>query len=98
MSTNQITTDDFHHIAHLSRIPLKPQDDVIASQLSQAADYVGVLDELDISQVEPTFQVNNKKNVFRTDDVKPSLSQDLAVSQAQKSTDGYFVTKATIKK
>ena len=60
MSSNQITTSDFHHIAKLSHLPLKPEDEVIASQLSQAAEYIGVLNELDISDIIPTYQVNHK--------------------------------------
>lgn len=98
MSSNQITTDVFHHIAHLSRLPLKPEDEIIASQLSQAAEYVDILNELDIDKVTPTYQVNHKHNAFREDAVVESLSQDGAISQAKKSSQGYFITSATIKK
>ena len=98
MSKSKISGDSFHHIAKLSRLSLKPEDEIIASQLSQAADYVDVLNELDITKVKPTFQVNHKQNVFREDIVQPSFTQSVAISAAPKSQDGYFVTTATIKK
>jgi aspartyl-tRNA(Asn)/glutamyl-tRNA(Gln) amidotransferase subunit C len=97
MSTN-LTHDDFLHIAKLSRLPLTPQDDYIANQLSQAASYVDVLNELDINSVEPTYQVNAKKNIFRSDEITPSFSQKEALSQASSTYNGYFRTTPTINK
>lgn len=44
------------------------------------------------------FRLIIKKNVFRSDEVGESLSQDSALSQAPQSHQGYFKTKATIKK
>ena len=94
----QITAKDFDHIVNLARLTITPKDRSIAGQLAQAVQYVEVLDELDTSAVKPTFQVNHKKNIFRDDVVEISLSQDMALSQAPKKHNGYFVTAATIKK
>ena len=93
-----ITDDQFQHIAHLSRLPLNPEDKIIASQLSQAADYVEVLKELNTKDILPTYQVNHKKNVLRKDVIQPSLTQDEATCQSSNNSNGYFVTNATIKK
>jgi len=93
-----ITDDEFKHIAHLSRLTLLPEDGFIIDQLSQAAEYSSVLNELDTANVSPTFQVNHKQNVLREDVILPSLPQSVALSQAAKTSNGYFVTKATIKK
>jgi len=96
--TAVISDDQFQHIAKLSRLQINPDESFIKDQLSQAADYVEVLKELDTDSVTPTFQVNHKKNVFRDDVITPSLTQQQALSQATKIKNGYFVTAATIKK
>lgn len=93
-----ITEAEFQHIAKLSRLDIKPEENFIKDQLSQAAEYVDILNELDTKNVEPTFQVNHKSNVFREDKIGESLSQESALSQASQSEKGYFKTAATIKK
>ena len=98
MSDNLITDDVFQHTAKLSRLEIKPEESYIKDQLAQAAEYVEVLKELNTDNVPPTYQVNNKSNVLREDIVEASLPQDLALSQAQNSSNGYFKTAATIKK
>lgn len=98
MSDNLITDAVFQHTAKLSRLEIKPEETYIKDQLVQAAQYVEVLKELNTDNVPPTFQVNNKSNVLRDDDVTDSLSQELALSQAENTNNGYFKTAATIKK
>jgi aspartyl-tRNA(Asn)/glutamyl-tRNA(Gln) amidotransferase subunit C len=98
MSDNLITDAVFQHTAKLSRLEIKPEETYIKDQLAQAAEYVEVLKELNTDNVPPTYQVNNKSNVLREDVVEDSLPQDLALSQAQNSSNGYFKTAATIKK
>lgn len=93
-----ISNDQFQHIAKLSRLTINPDENFIKDQLSQAAEYVDILKELNTDQVEPTFQVNHKKNVFRDDVILPSFTQAQALSQAPNTKNGYFVTSATIKK
>lgn len=93
-----ITDDQFQHIAKLSRLEIKPEENFIKDQLTQAADYVDILKELNTDSVEPTFQVNHKKNVLREDVILPSFTQQQALSQAKSTSNGYFKTSATIKK
>ncbi len=98
MSDNLITDAVFQHTTRLSRLEIKPEEASIKDQLIEAAKYVEVLDELDTSNVLPTFQVNHKNNVLRDDIVEASLSQNLALSQAEKVSSGYFKTGPTINK
>ena len=98
MSKTIITDNQFKHIAHLSRLIIKPEENFIKNQLATAADYVEVLKELNTDNILPTYQVNHKKNVLRNDVITSSLSQSQALSQASKSYNGYFVTSATINK
>jgi aspartyl-tRNA(Asn)/glutamyl-tRNA(Gln) amidotransferase subunit C len=96
-SDTVITQDELRHIAKLSRLIIDPEkEDELANQLSQTAAYIDVLKELNTENVLPTAQVNNKKNVLREDNIKASLSQEEALSQAPDTCDGYFKTQATI--
>ena len=97
-SNSKITQSQFLHIAKLSRLTINPDEEFIADQLSQAVEYSAILNQLDTSNVEPTYQVNHKKNVLREDIILPSLSQTDALSQASSTYNGYFKTKPTIKK
>jgi len=46
------------------------------------------------AQVEETSQVTGMENVFREDEIKPSLSQDEVLANAPRKYKGYFVVEA----
>lgn len=99
MSSQKISIAELEHIAKLSRLEIDPKKETeLADQLSQTAEYIDVLKELNTDNVEPTAQVNNNHNVLRQDIVEPSLTQAEALSQAPQTYNGYFKTEATIKK
>ena len=99
MSSPKISLIELQHIAKLSRLEIDPQkQNELADQLSETANYIDVLKELDTININPTSQVNNKHNVLRQDVVEDSLSQTDALSQAPETYNGYFKTAATIKK
>lgn len=98
MSDILITDAVFQHTAKLSRLEIKPEEVYIKDQLSQAAQYVKVLTELNTDNISPTYQVNHKNNVLREDVISNSLSQQVALSQAENVTNGFFKTTATINK
>lgn len=98
MTNVKLTQAQVDHIANLSKLQLTSSDRAITGQLSEAAGYIQILNELNLDNVSPTFQVNHKHSIFRPDHVKPSLPQQVALSQAPKSYQGFFVTQATIKK
>ncbi len=100
MTNVQITDDQIAHIANLSQLILTKEEGQIKDQLSKAAEYVDVLNEIESQTVNlpPTYQVNQKQNVFRSDEVCPSLSQELAISQSRANLKGYFKTGSVNKK
>ncbi len=66
MST--ITIDDVQNLAQLSNIQLSAQEALtLAGDIENILTYVDMLGGLDTSGVEPTYQVNGLKNVFRAD-------------------------------
>ncbi len=94
-----ITIKDTKHIANLLHLPLSDEEiETLTPQLSQAAEYVQVLQELDLTDTQETNQVTGLKNVFRDDVIEPSLSQEEALRNAKQVSEGYFVVPATINK
>jgi len=84
MADTKITSQDTKHIAHLLHLSLSDNEiESITPELSQAADYVQILGELDLDNIEETSQVTGLENVFRDDVIKPSLSQEEALSNAK---------------
>lgn len=66
----QITRDDVHHLAQLSSLQLDDTEiDALQNDLGNILTYIEQLSELDTSGVEPTYQVTDLANVWRSDEV-----------------------------
>lgn len=86
-----ITKEDVKYIAALARIHLKdPEVERITTNLEDILHYVDQLKELDVSQVPPTSHVLPLKNVYRPDEVRPSLDQKEALGIAVQQHNGAF--------
>lgn len=86
---------DVRYVANLARIDLT--DDEITrfqAQLGRVLEYVEQLDQVDISNVEPTAHANAVFNVFRPDEPRDGLSKEAALSNAPRQANGLvMVTK-----
>lgn len=79
------------HVARLSRLRLSEEElDTLTGELASVLDHVDKLAEVDIEGVEPTSHVIPLENVLRTDEPRPSLDRDVALSQAPDPHDGAF--------
>lgn len=86
-----LNKDDVRYIAGLARIHVSSEElDGFTKNLENIISYVDQLNELDVSSVEPTSHVLHLKNVYRTDEVKPSLSQQEALKFSIESYQGSF--------
>lgn len=86
-----IRKDDVQHIAGLARIYLEDHElDRLTRDLEDIVVYIGNLEKLDVSQVEPTSHVLPLKNVYREDVLKPSLQQEEALKIAVAKHNGSF--------
>jgi aspartyl-tRNA(Asn)/glutamyl-tRNA(Gln) amidotransferase subunit C len=88
---SKISKEEVIHVGHLARISLQ-QDEVeeLTKNLEDILDYVTKLENLDVSNVEPTNHALPVKNVFREDVVIPSLSQNDSLKIAVEQKDGSF--------
>ena len=66
---------DIKYVAHLARVALTPEEEkTLGAQLEHILGYIEKLNELDVSQVEPTAHAVPLVNETWTDAVRPYLS------------------------
>ena len=87
----QITPDLIKYLESLARITLtEKEEEKVGAELQD------ILNELDTDNVEAMSHSFPITNVFREDEVKPSLSPDEIVANAPESSDGAFVVPKTV--
>lgn len=94
---SEITPDLVRHLASLSRI-LVTDDEVekLAGELGVIVDSVATVNKAVSGDVVPTSHPIPMSNVFREDEVAPSLSQEQALSGAADSAEGRFKVAAIL--
>jgi aspartyl-tRNA(Asn)/glutamyl-tRNA(Gln) amidotransferase subunit C len=87
----EITQKEVEQVAKLARLELSEDEKgTFARQLSAILSYMDQLKTLDTGGVEPTSTVLPTDNVFRDDQVRPSLPQETALANAPDQADGFF--------
>lgn len=80
---------DVGYVAKLACIDLTEEEkDLFHGQLDQVLHYVEQLNELDVSDVEPTAHAIPVFNVFRKDEVGTSLNHQDVMANAPSAADG----------
>jgi len=80
------------YVAHLARLKLSADEEQkFGAQLGQVLAYVEKLNQLDVSQVEPTAHAVPLVNVTRPDETRPSLSSEEALRNAPATANGLFM-------
>jgi len=83
---------DLSRVVRLARIELTLEEQRrISPQLAEVLRYVDKLKELSVEGVEPTAHAVPLENVLREDELRASLSQEEALSNAPKTANGLFV-------
>ena len=66
----EIKSEDILHLAELSNLTLSKEEiDSLGRDLQDIIKYISQLDDLDVSDVEPTYQVFEMENVWRDDEI-----------------------------
>lgn len=87
----KITLQEVEHVARLARVELTAEEkERMRAQLDSILSYIDKLNELDTSDVEPTSHVLPMTNVFREDEVAPSLAQEAVLANAPDRQDLFF--------
>lgn len=86
-----ITKDEIKKLGVLSRLDIDDNMMMLTEKaLNDILGYVNELEELDLSDVKPMAHAVQLTNVFRVDEVKPSLEHELALQNAPEAKNGYF--------
>ncbi len=92
MKSNKFSADV---VARLANLSLNKEDlDDLAKQLTVSLDYLRGVQDVSTTNVIPTSQVTGLENVFRADEITPSLSQEEALKNAPFVYNGFFVVDA----
>ncbi len=87
----KITLKEVEHVARLARLELTAEEkERMRAQIDSILSYIDKLNELDTSAVEPTSHVLPMINVFREDEVMPSLSQEEVLVNAPDRHELFF--------
>jgi aspartyl-tRNA(Asn)/glutamyl-tRNA(Gln) amidotransferase subunit C len=86
-----ITREDVEHVAELARLELTAAEkEQFIAQLNNILTYIEKLNELDTTDVEPTSHVIPMSNVFRDDEVRPSLDRAKVLHNAPQESHFFF--------
>jgi aspartyl-tRNA(Asn)/glutamyl-tRNA(Gln) amidotransferase subunit C len=86
-----IDTNEVLRIAALARLELDEGSvETFRHQLKEILDYVGMLGELDVTDVPPTTHPLGRGQAERPDDVRPSLAVDEALANAPDAANDLF--------
>ena len=85
------------HISLLARMGLSEDEtEKMRGQLSDILENFEILQEVDTSDINPTFQVTGLKNVVSEDEQIPSLSQGEVLANAPQEEEGFFKIRAVL--
>lgn len=95
---SKLSREDVLKLAALSKLKLSDDEiERLRDELSEILDYVNLLDSVDVSGLEPTYQVSGLRNVYREDAPKDYgyEIQDL-LKNAPNIQDGQFKVKRVL--
>ena len=87
----KITKEQVENVARLARLAISEREkELFTRQLGEILTYIEKLKELDTSKVDPTSHVLPIKNIFREDEVRPSLPREEILKNAPDRTEEFF--------
>lgn len=90
-SDQPLTRDDVAHVAKLALLDLTDEEiDLFTDQLGGVIQNAQAMNHQDLGDVPPTHHPLGLTNVFRADEVRPSIDRDEVLSQAPDVEDHRF--------
>jgi len=92
-----ISRDDVLHVAKLARLELTDEElDLFTPQLAAVIDHAADVEALDLADVPPTAHPYPLRNVFREDELRPSIDREEVLAEAPAVEDGRFKVPAIL--
>ena len=93
----KLSREEVLHIARLARVALTDDEIALMSeQLSHILESFEMLQQVDTTDVPPTAQSIDLRNVLREDEVAPSLTPDEALGNAPRREGDFFRVRAVL--
>lgn len=95
----EITDELVDHIANLARLEFQGEKkEAIKADMTKIIEFVDQLNEVDTDGVEPLIFMMDSINVLREDEVKETITQAQALSNATNKDSDYFKIAKVLKK
>jgi aspartyl-tRNA(Asn)/glutamyl-tRNA(Gln) amidotransferase subunit C len=95
--SEKITREEVRHVANLARLELSEADELaLTDQMNHILSYMDKLNQLDTAEVPPTTHAIPLENVFRADEVQPSLDRAATLANAPETDRVSFVVPKVI--
>lgn len=92
-----ISRREVEKVSLLGRLLLSEEElDKMTSQMGQILGYMDLLSEVDTERVEPMAHALDVANVFRDDQVRPSLPRDEALANAPRHDGECYLVPAVL--
>ncbi|MEK7280904.1 MAG: Asp-tRNA(Asn)/Glu-tRNA(Gln) amidotransferase subunit GatC [Chloroflexota bacterium] len=92
-----LSQEEVFHIARLARLGLgQGEVEKLHEQLSRIIDYFQALQEVNTTEVPPTAYPIPLQNIFREDQITPSLSPEQVLANAPQAEEGHFKVRAVL--
>ena len=92
-----LSREDVAKIALLGRLSLSAEElDRLTLQLGAIVGYVEQLGELDVSGVEPMVHAVPTSDVFRSDELQPSLAREAMLANAPHADGEFYLVPAVL--
>jgi aspartyl-tRNA(Asn)/glutamyl-tRNA(Gln) amidotransferase subunit C len=86
-----VTKKDVEKIAELARLKFTEEElENFTPQMNEILSYMDKLNELDTENVEPLSHPVEQTNVFREDEMKPSITTEEALKNAPSKDEHHF--------
>lgn len=91
----RISNEQVKHVANLARLEISEDEaEIFTKQLDAIITFAEQLNELDTTNVEPTYHVLDMKNIFREDVKEKGLSREDVLKNAPDHQDGQIKVPA----
>ena len=91
----KLSVEQVRHVAQLARLGLTDAElEALSGELSGILEYIDQLSRIDTHAIPPTARVDGLEDVWRPDEVGPSLTQEQALGSAPAPDGGFFRVSA----
>lgn len=92
-----ITVKEIEHLANLARLSLSNEEKTrLQDEVGNIIAFADKINEIDVSDINPTMHAADIYNVFREDEIKKSFSTEKILQNAPENDGKCFVVPKTV--